>query len=179
MIWIQTDIRLDPNQSEKGEYNLISGWFDEISKKFLCVYNGLAYNHPSEERLAPLGILEAQLTAILKLVIHLGTVVLDPSIGSQFRQRTLISQTADEKDKKIGPHTKQIKKWRVQIWLCWQFSYDDESEKIQINGNILPLTLFSCAVKYLWTILQSEPNIFFLIVQIIWNILDKIRICLI
>ena len=27
-----------PNQSENGKYNLISGWFDKISKKFLCVH---------------------------------------------------------------------------------------------------------------------------------------------
>ena len=25
LIWIQTDVRLDPNQSENGKYNLISG----------------------------------------------------------------------------------------------------------------------------------------------------------
>ena len=25
LIWIQTDFRLDPNQSENGKYNLISG----------------------------------------------------------------------------------------------------------------------------------------------------------
>ena len=31
------DARLDPNQSENGKYNLISGWFDKISKTFLCV----------------------------------------------------------------------------------------------------------------------------------------------
>ena len=34
LILIQTDLRLDPNQSENGEYNLISGWFNKIS---LCV----------------------------------------------------------------------------------------------------------------------------------------------
>ena len=34
LIWIQTDVRLDPNQSEDGNYNLISGWFNKIS---LCV----------------------------------------------------------------------------------------------------------------------------------------------
>ena len=31
LIWIQTDVRLDPNQSENGKYNLISDWFDNIS----------------------------------------------------------------------------------------------------------------------------------------------------
>ena len=36
-IWIQTNFRLDPNQSENGKYNLISGWFNKISKKFHCV----------------------------------------------------------------------------------------------------------------------------------------------
>ena len=38
LIWIQTEDRLDPNQSENGKYNLISGWFNKISKIFLCVY---------------------------------------------------------------------------------------------------------------------------------------------
>ena len=38
LIWIQTDVRLDPNQSEFGKYNLISGCFNKISKRFLCVY---------------------------------------------------------------------------------------------------------------------------------------------
>ena len=36
--WIQTDIRLDPNQLENGKYNLTSVWFNKISKIFLCVY---------------------------------------------------------------------------------------------------------------------------------------------
>ena len=30
LIWIQTDVRLDPNQSENGKYNLISGWYNKI-----------------------------------------------------------------------------------------------------------------------------------------------------
>ena len=34
----QTDVRLVPNQSENGKYNLISVCFDNISKRFLCVY---------------------------------------------------------------------------------------------------------------------------------------------
>ena len=38
MIWNQTVVRLVPNQSENGKYNLILGWFNKISKKFLCVY---------------------------------------------------------------------------------------------------------------------------------------------
>ena len=38
LIWNQTDVRLDPNQSKNGKYNLISGWFNKISKIFLCVY---------------------------------------------------------------------------------------------------------------------------------------------
>ena len=37
LIWNQTVIRLIPNQSEKGKYNLISVWFNKISKRFLCV----------------------------------------------------------------------------------------------------------------------------------------------
>ena len=38
LIWIETEVRLDPNQSENGEYNLISGWFNKIQKRFLCLY---------------------------------------------------------------------------------------------------------------------------------------------
>ena len=38
LIWIQTDIRFDKNQSQNGKFNLISGWFNKISKRFLCVY---------------------------------------------------------------------------------------------------------------------------------------------
>ena len=34
LIWIQTDFRLYPNQSENGKYNLISGLFKKISKIF-------------------------------------------------------------------------------------------------------------------------------------------------
>ena len=34
LIWNQTDVRLVPNQSENGKYNLISVWFNKIS---LCV----------------------------------------------------------------------------------------------------------------------------------------------
>ena len=37
LIWNQTDVRLDPNQSKNGKYNLISGWFNKISETFLCV----------------------------------------------------------------------------------------------------------------------------------------------
>ena len=37
LISIQTDVRLVPNQSENGKYNLISVWFYKISKKLLWV----------------------------------------------------------------------------------------------------------------------------------------------
>ena len=33
----QADVFLVLNQSEFGKYNLISGWFNKISKRFLCV----------------------------------------------------------------------------------------------------------------------------------------------
>ena len=33
-----------PNQSVNGKNNLISGWFDKISKRFLCVYSFNMYN---------------------------------------------------------------------------------------------------------------------------------------
>ena len=34
--WNQTHVRLVPNQSENDNYNLISVWFNNISKRFLC-----------------------------------------------------------------------------------------------------------------------------------------------
>ena len=37
LIWNQTDVSLVPNQPENGKYNLISVWFNNISKIFLCV----------------------------------------------------------------------------------------------------------------------------------------------
>ena len=40
LIWNQTDIHLVQNQSESGKYNLISGWYKKISKRFLCVRLG-------------------------------------------------------------------------------------------------------------------------------------------
>ena len=44
LIWIQTDVRLVPNQSENGKYNLISVRFNKISKKFLYVYASINGN---------------------------------------------------------------------------------------------------------------------------------------
>ena len=39
LIWNQTDNRLVPNQSKNiGKYNLISGWFNKITKRFVSVY---------------------------------------------------------------------------------------------------------------------------------------------
>ena len=37
LIWNQTDVRLVINQSENGKYNLISVWYNKISKKYICV----------------------------------------------------------------------------------------------------------------------------------------------
>ena len=37
MIYNQEDIRLVPNQSENDKYNLVSVWFNKISKIYLCV----------------------------------------------------------------------------------------------------------------------------------------------
>ena len=37
LIWNKTDVHLVPNQSENSKYNLISGWFNKISNRFLCV----------------------------------------------------------------------------------------------------------------------------------------------
>ena len=33
----QTDVRLDPNQSKNGKYNLILVWINKVPKSFLCV----------------------------------------------------------------------------------------------------------------------------------------------
>ena len=38
LIWNKTGVCLDLNQSENGKYNLILGWFNKISKRFLCVH---------------------------------------------------------------------------------------------------------------------------------------------
>ena len=38
LIWNQTDVRLVPNQSENGKYNLISVSFNKVSKRLLCVH---------------------------------------------------------------------------------------------------------------------------------------------
>ena len=38
LTWRQSDVRLVPNQSENGNYNLILGSFNKISKKILYVY---------------------------------------------------------------------------------------------------------------------------------------------
>ena len=37
LIWIQSDVRLNPNQSWNGKYNLISGWLNKILEMFLCI----------------------------------------------------------------------------------------------------------------------------------------------
>ena len=43
LINLEPNVRLDPNQSQNGKYNLILGLFNKISKIFLCVYpNGSA-----------------------------------------------------------------------------------------------------------------------------------------
>ena len=39
LIKSQTDVRLFPNQSVHGKYNMISVWFNKIPKRFLCVHN--------------------------------------------------------------------------------------------------------------------------------------------
>ena len=52
----QTVVCLALNQSGNGKFNLISVWFNKISKRFLCVY----------EQLMPLGIMASQLRARLK-----------------------------------------------------------------------------------------------------------------
>jgi len=64
----QTDIRLVPNQSENGKYNLISGWFNKISKIFLrvCHRLGVQTGKTRIHCLESLGIMGAQSRAPLK-----------------------------------------------------------------------------------------------------------------
>ena len=49
-IWNQTDVRLVPNQSENGIYNLNSGSFNKISKRFLCVFKHHFHTFPVPAR---------------------------------------------------------------------------------------------------------------------------------
>ena len=44
LIWNQTDVPLVLSQSENGKYNPISGWFDNISKRFLRVHGSFLAN---------------------------------------------------------------------------------------------------------------------------------------
>ena len=52
LIWIKTDVRLNPNQTENRKHNLISGGFNKIS---LCAAKQLS------ERLPYFRIIEVQL----------------------------------------------------------------------------------------------------------------------
>ena len=55
LIWIQTDFHLDPNQSENGKYNLISGRFNKISKKnSLCVASAVRETSVSRQNECPI-----------------------------------------------------------------------------------------------------------------------------
>ena len=66
LIWNQTDIRLVPNQSENGKYNLISGWINKISKRFLCVGTKRRSVAQLSERRASPGTTQAQMRDPLK-----------------------------------------------------------------------------------------------------------------
>ena len=57
-IWIQMDARLDPYQSENGKYNLISGWFNKISKTFLSAYTLVWLDFPLFSSCVPMPIKE-------------------------------------------------------------------------------------------------------------------------
>ena len=46
LIWNQTDVHLVQNQWKNGKYNLISLWFNKISKRFLYAYN--RWNWPTQ-----------------------------------------------------------------------------------------------------------------------------------
>ena len=41
LIW---NYQSDPNQSENGKHNMISGWFNKIRKRYLCVWVPLMWN---------------------------------------------------------------------------------------------------------------------------------------
>ena len=76
LIWNQTGFCLVPNQSENGKYKVISVSFNNIQTRFLCVYiqsPDWKNLHRLSEKLASLGIMEAQSGASLKL---LNTIVL-------------------------------------------------------------------------------------------------------
>ena len=45
-IWIQMNVSLALNQSENGMYNMISIWFNKISKRFLCV---VSFEYPDAQ----------------------------------------------------------------------------------------------------------------------------------
>ena len=54
-----------PNQSKYGKYNLISGWFNKISKRFLCVYS-----HPKFILFASIQIAKLNLLGHIKCSIY-------------------------------------------------------------------------------------------------------------
>ena len=64
LVWYQTDVSLVPNQSKNGKCNLISIWFNKISKIIcLCEHNHLSpgwdnYTLATQE-LVPLGTISA------------------------------------------------------------------------------------------------------------------------
>ena len=50
MIQNQTDVRLVPNRSVNGYYNMITVWYNKISKLFLCGYDQINFHR---EKLNP------------------------------------------------------------------------------------------------------------------------------
>ena len=89
LIWNQKNVRFVSNQSKNGQYNLISVWFNKITKWFLCVHTPDWKNNIV--RLPSLGITGAQLGALLNPLAHHDTIVLRGSRGEMPGD----SQTAD------------------------------------------------------------------------------------
>ena len=77
LICLQTDVRLDPNQSGNGKYNMISGIFNKIWKWFLCVYHTRKTTPirrtAVRETLASIGIMGGPIDAPL---VHNNTIIL-------------------------------------------------------------------------------------------------------
>ena len=108
-------VRLDPNQSENGNYNLISGWFNKISKRFLCVYAPepmlvlMVETSPLKSRPAEaLAKRPPKLSEIFTLAAAKSWAILS------FWNQTNIG----EKQKKIWKHDNLLKKyhWNYSNW---------------------------------------------------------------
>ena len=86
------DVRLVPNQSKKGKYNLISVWFNNISKRFLCMYKRLQTGKKQQEQ-AYFGIMRVRLRALWNS--HHSNMVWYALDGCPSYREMLVSQAED------------------------------------------------------------------------------------